>query len=193
MKKKAFFGLIIFGLFHVLSAQCPENLSSYKFKYNGHNYILIKEALSWVDAAKCAVSKGGYLAQINNKAEQNYLFKQLKNEAQINLQSTIAYDGGGASYVWIGGTDLQHEGIWIWDGDHDNHGRQFWQGGINGHSIDHSYVNWGHEPDNFGGHQNALGFALTEWPLGQGNLGQPGEWNDLNEKDRLFFLIEINH
>jgi len=153
---------------------------------------LVKLPKTWLDAASDAVVKGGYLAEINSKVEQKAIFNFLKHKAHINLKETVAPDGGGASYVWLGGNDLAKEGHWIWDGNNDGKGILFWQGGVEGHSVNNQYTNWGHEPDNFNGHQNALGLALTEWPLGRGSLGQAGQWNDLNENNRLFYLIEYN-
>ncbi len=175
-----------------MNAQCFKTATSDKFKFEGHTYILVKNKFSWQNAAKCAVESGGYLAHINNRREQKNIFEKLKKTI-TNPALTIANDGGGASYVWLGGTDLHHEGVWIWDGDNDGIGMQFWQGGVDGNPVGNNFVNWGHEPDNFNGHQNALAIALTEWPLGIGSLGQQGQWNDLNENDRLYFLIEINH
>ena len=184
--------LLLSGFILPIKAQCFKAATSYKFKFEGHTYVAVKKNLSWQNAAKCAVESGGYLAHINNHREQETIFEKLK-QAIKNPGHTIANDGGGASYVWLGGTDLHHEGIWIWDGNNDGIGKQFWQGGVDGHPVGNSYVNWGHEPDNFNGHQNALAMALTEWPLGIGSLGRPGQWNDLNENDHLYFLIEINH
>jgi len=194
MKKYHFLLFYCFLFPFTLSAQCKViKGTSLHFNYDNHSYDLVKNPKNWLQASKCAVVHGGYLAEINSKAEQDAIFKVLKNQANIKLNSTMAPDGGGASYVWLGGNDISHEGKWIWDGNNDGKGIFFWEGGVDGHPVKNYYTNWGREPDNYNGVQNALGLALTEWPRGLGNLGHPGQWNDLNENNQLYYLIEYNH
>jgi hypothetical protein len=172
---------------------CANSANIYSFVYDGKTYEVVKEAKSWVNAAACAVERGGFLTEINNQAEQDAVFAELQN-ANITLANTVASNGGGASYVWIGGNDLDvdgvtHEGIWIWDGNNDGVGSQFWQGDTNGNPVDGLYSNWGNEPDNAGG-QDGLSIALTQWPIGSGSLGSAGQWNDLIVTDPLYYVIE---
>ena len=54
--------------------------------------------------------------------------------------------------------------------------------------------NWGEEadgqqsePDNFNGSQDALALSINGWPF-----GTSGEWNDIDETNRLYFIIEYN-
>lgn len=47
--------------------------------------------------------------------------------------------------------------------------------------------------NNFGGNQNAMGLGLQPWPYPTGGIGQPGQWNDISENNRLFSLVEIDH
>ena len=63
--------------------------------------------------------------------------------AGINTNNTIAPDGGGAAYVWIGGNNITDEGTWVWDGNNDGEGIQFWEGDYNGTPVDDLYNNWG--------------------------------------------------
>jgi len=156
------------------------------FTYDGKNYEIIKSRKSWISAAEFAVSRGGYLVEINDASEQSSVYSKLLN-ASIDESETVAPDGGNASYVWIGGNDLNSEGAWIWDGDNNQVGIQFWQGNQSGSSVDDLYNNWGNEPDNFAPGQDALGLALTDWPLGTAR-----EWNDLNENNGLYFVIEYD-
>lgn len=166
-------------------SQCISSESNvFSFQLNDRDYELVREVLSWQDAAACAVERGGKLAEIVSAGQQDLVFAELLNNAGIDPQNTIAPDGGGASYVWLGGNDLAEEGKWIWDGDNDGSGDQFWQGAVNGNPVNNHYVNWGIEPDNFS-NQDALGLAYTNWPL-----GVAGQWNDIKASNQLYFLIE---
>lgn len=164
--------------------QCASPANIYAFNYNGKTYEIVKENKTWANAAACAVSKGGALAEINDAAENAALFTELTTNAGIVVSSTIAPDGGGGSYVWLGGNDLLVEGNWIWDGDNMNGGPQFWMGTANGNPVGGLYNNWGNEPDNFNG-QDALGLSLNGWPLGVAS-----EWNDVDHLNTLYFVIE---
>lgn len=162
------------------------NSSIFTFSVGGSNYELVQVNLNWTEAAAFAVNRGGELARIDNVAEQEGIFDFLM-EASFNPDNSIAPDGGGATYVWLGGNDLDTEGSWIWDGDNDQVGDQFWQGLQDGSPVGDLYNNWGIEPDDFGDGQDALGLALTDWPL-----GLAGQWNDVDHTNRLYFLIELN-
>lgn len=156
-----------------------------QFSIEGKDYELVQANLNWEEAAAFAVNRGGELARIDNEAEQEAIFNFLDN-ASINLDNSIAPDGGEATYVWIGGSDLVTEGSWIWDGNNDQEGDQFWEGLQDGSPVGDLYNNWGIEPDDFGIGQDALGLALTDW-----QLGLAGQWNDLDHTNELYFLIEL--
>lgn len=156
------------------------------FSFEGNDYELVQANLNWIEAAAFAVDRGGELARIDNAEEQEAIFNFL-NETSFDLDNSIAPDGGGATYVWIGGSDLVTEGTWIWDGNNDQVGDQFWQGLQDGSVVGDLYNNWGIEPDDFGSGQDALGIALTDWPL-----GLAGQWNDIEHTNRLYFLIELD-
>ncbi len=170
---------------HSLEGQCVDSSNVYTFKLNGKQYDVIRERMTWVEAADCAVQLGGHLAEIESEEEQMEIFAQLKDSASIDTDSTIAPDGGGASYVWLGGSDLANEGEWLWDGNNDSIGGQFWMGDFNGMPVAGAYNNWGREPDDFGSGQDGLGLALTNWPL-----GVAGEWNDVAHTNNLYFVVE---
>jgi hypothetical protein len=172
--------------------ECVSSDKIYSFTYNGKNYEIIKVNKTWPEAATCAVERGGFLVEINDVAENTALFNELTNNASITNSETTAPDGGGASYVWIGGNDIATESTWVWDGNNDGTAIQFWQGNANGTAIDGLYNNWGNEPDDYGSGQDGLGLALTEWPLSSGILGNAGQWNDVSHTNELYFLIELN-
>ncbi|MDX2360497.1 MAG: T9SS type A sorting domain-containing protein [Crocinitomicaceae bacterium] len=166
-------------------SQCASASNIYTFTYDGATYEVIKENKDWVDAAACAVERGGILAEINDLGEQNAIYTELSTNAGISVNNTVAPDGGGASYIWIGGTDVMMEGEWLWDGDNDASGPQFWQGLANGSVVGGLYNNWGNEPDDFGSGQDGLGLAITDWPL-----GVSGQWNDISVTNTLYFVVE---
>ncbi len=184
--KRLVFAVLMVGSYQSSFAQCASASNIYAFSYNGKNYEVVRQNETWINAASCAVSRGGYLAEINDVNEQNALFNALTNNANINNNNTEAPDGGGGAYVWIGGNDLQVEGNWIWDGDNTNGGPQFWQGTANGTPVGGLYNNWGNEPDDYFG-QDALAMSLNGWPL-----GVAGEWNDVDHTNTLYYIIEYD-
>ncbi len=184
----------------LLSAQtCAAASNIFEFHYNGKKYEIIKEMKSWDSAAACAVKRGGYLAQINTEAEQDSIYTAITAGAGILSSYTTVMDGGGIAYLWIGGTDKNIEGIWLWDGNNDNTGINFWNGkgsagGGGGSAVGGAYNNWGgsaaggaKEPDNYMGTQNAAGIALANWPY-----GIAGEWNDINTSNLLYYIVEYD-
>lgn len=178
---------ILFSVGHIqINGQCANPANVYSFNYNGKTYQVVKEKKNWIDAAACAVEKGGFLAEINDQNEQNAVFSGVQNAGIIN-SNTLAPDGGGASYVWLGGNDMAVEGTWIWDGNNDAAGAEFWQGDYTGSPVGGLYNNWGDEPDNFNLFQHALGLALTDWPF-----GVAGQWNDVFQDNTLYYVIEYN-
>ena len=167
-----------------LIGQCPNNPDIYSFVYDSKTYEVIKENASWTEAAACAVERGGILTEINDANEQTAIFNELSIMAGITNSNTVAPDGGGGAYVWLGGNDIGTEGTWVWDGNNDNNGVQFWMGDANGSPVGGLYNNWGNEPDDFNG-QDALGISLNGWPL-----GNAGQWNDVDVSNALYFVIE---
>jgi hypothetical protein len=183
MTRNLFLVILMAAVLKVLP-QCQVNAANiYSFAVNGITYEIVKEKQTWVNAAACAVARGGRLAEIGSAAEQDTLFYRL-SLAGITAANTIAPDGGGASYVWLGGTDRLMEGSWFWDGVNGGSFLQFWQGTANGSAVNGQYTNWGNEPDNFN-NQDALGLAITNWPL-----GIAGQWNDVKESNQLYYVIE---
>ena len=147
--------------------------------FQNHTYRVASAPKNWIDANKEAEAQGGYLVTIESKEENKFLLDALK-DAGVR---TVAKDGGGAVYAWLGASDIAREGDWHW---------------INGARVSSGFSNWGSgsagkEPDNFQGNQDALAIGVTGWPAANpGTLGHPGEWNDLNQNDRLAFVIEFD-
>ncbi|MBL6658065.1 MAG: T9SS type A sorting domain-containing protein [Flavobacteriales bacterium] len=189
--KKLLLGLGLSLLSFSIIAQteiCTDTSNLYVFQHNNKNYAIVKDTKSWTDAIACAYQLGGILAIIDNQEEQDAIWAEIPN-ANITNSNTSAPDGGQASYLWIGGSDMGEEGKWEWIGENGD-ATQFWQGTNSGSAVGGLYNNWGSssfagEPDNYLGNQNALGFALTDWPY-----GSAGQWNDLNVENLLYFIIE---
>ena len=167
--------------------------ADFSFTHNGHAYDVITNAKSWSAAladAKTRTIEGtpGYLARIDDSAENSAIFNQLRDNIPArDFGSTSSFDGGDAAYVWIGANDRRVEGSWIWE---DNQA-QFWSGNFTGSPVGGLYNNWGNEPDNFDGQQNAAAIGLTEWPLGDGFLGSAGQWNDVKDSNNLYYIVEF--
>lgn len=182
----------------VAQATCYSNANVYAFIYNGHYYNVVKEAKTWSVAAACASSDAGYLVEINDQAEQTAVYNGIIASGIASNYSPVG-DGGGASYVWLGGNDKFTEGSWFWDGDNNLIGSPFWTGqgaaGANtGTVVNNSFVNWGgkstatiQEPDDFNSNQDGVAMALGTWPF-----GIAGEWNDIAETNSIYFVIEYN-
>lgn len=109
-----------------LYSQCvnDQNLVN-PFFHDNKLYEVIRIAITWDQAAACAVERGGHLVQIDDPLEQNVVFNEL-NAAILSFMyvGTIANDGGGIPYVWIGANDIDNEGTWNWHGSNTT----FWTG-----------------------------------------------------------------
>lgn len=187
--------LLVFIVTNIIIYSAP-----YVFFYKNTKYELVTEYLNWKDAAKYALNKDAKLVEIDSQEEQDTIFKAI---LAFGLSKTYRpiMDGGGTSYVWIGANDIAEEGNWIWDGKNSGTGKLFWKGSAsNGQVINNQFVNWGgksknkfNEPDNFNSNQNAAAMALTKWPNGAPfELGKEGEWNDINENNQIYFVIEYD-
>lgn len=183
---------ILFATLALLGVALPDTgFADTKFYNNRTEYILVTSGKTWDAAEADAVAKGGHLAQIDDAAENSLILTKITGKV-----STTAPDGGGARYVWIGGRETATEGTFAWVG-----GTPFWAGGSGGTAQGGLYQNWGRlaspaggpEPDNFGNTQDRAALALENWPAGAATgqeIGQPGQWNDLNQANLLCYLIE---
>lgn len=158
------------------------------FYFNGHTYeietskqtwdsaVTNATSLTWNDDARWAKSVTSYLVNIESSAENAAILKNLK--ASMVKGGSLAQDGGGADYAWLGASDSGAEGTWLW---------------TDATSV--SYSNWGSgslgsEPDNFGGNQNYAAMGAGKWPASGGGIGVAGQWNDLSGSNLLWSIIE---
>jgi hypothetical protein len=153
-------------------------MSNYLY-YNGNTYAGYGAALTWQAANAAAQATGVWQLAVITSAAEN---QAITNYVLALGATPTANDGGGASYVWLGASDIAVEGTWTW---------------VDGTAVA-SYTNWGsgtlgREPDNYGGVQDAMALGLTRWPQPSGGIGSAGQWNDLNPADQLYSLFEIKN
>jgi len=125
------------------------NINNYAFlgNYEGHAYYTRTNKANYDTALSYANDLDGTLATINSK-EENYWLRNAMSPA--------------GSY-WIGFSDVEVEGDWIW---------------LNGHSAD--YTNWATgEPNNSGNNEH---FACAK---------NNGKWTDRPASNLFFVVIEV--
>jgi hypothetical protein len=164
------------------------------FVFEGHTYKIVTNPASW-DAASAAAAKmqlagvSGYLARIDSQRENRAVFKAISSQlTQGEISKTLANDGSDAPFIWLGGTDAEREGEWVWS----NNGDPFWSGDFNGLPVSGRYSNWGVQPDSATGAEDGLAMALTDWPEPFYDLGSGGQWNDLDTATELFYVVEFD-
>ena len=164
------------------------------FKHGGHTYKIVTEPASWPDASGRAGvmtlgSNAGYLARINSSRENNAILNAVMNHlSEEQLEQTLAEDGSNTPFIWLGGSDADAEGVWIWS----NNGDRFWNGDFNGSGVADRYTNWGVQPDSATGDEDALAMGLGDWPEPFFDLGAAGQWNDLDVDTTLMYVVEFD-
>ena len=98
------------------------------WNFNGHGYGLNVSRSDWSTAQSYALEQGGYLVEIDSAAENSFLesitldgltgladdvgegFVYADTSLEYTPSKSISSDGGGAAYLWTGGTDAANEG-----------------------------------------------------------------------------------
>lgn len=165
------------------------------FRTSTATYLIDLTPRTWaaakLNAESISVSLGNQstghasLAIIDSSAEQAALAPEVL--AMASASTAVAEDGGGARYIWLGGSDAATEGSWAW---------------VNGTPL--GYANWGtgamwqgsgqsSEPDNYL-NQDGLAMGLQTWPNTSSvnnGLGNAGQWNDIRDSNSMPSLIEL--
>jgi hypothetical protein len=175
--------------------------ADFNFTHGDHSYLVVEQRRTWAAAVADAATRQlfgspGYLTIIDSAAENQAIFAQLANPANIppaEYSNTQAPDGGNGIYVWIAANDITTEGRWVWDTNGDGLGTHFYQGEgrAGGMAIGGIYNNWGRvgglpwEPD--GVQQDAAGIGILNWPRGNAS-----EWNDVRADNSLYYIVEFD-
>ena len=146
-------------------------------EYNGHYYYFYYMEVcksSWEDAIKFCENKGGYLATINDKEENDFL----NNYMRKNTNYTSAY---------FGLSDRIKEGTWVWE---------------NGENS--TYTNWAGGEANSQNSNEDYGMFYYKYPDGTWNDGDYSyiddgkyaiicEWGFTLQRDNLSFTNSSNN
>ncbi|BFZ21797.1 hypothetical protein BsWGS_24836 [Bradybaena similaris] len=96
--------------------------------FQGSCYGFLREQVTWPDAAALCRANGGYLAEINSQAENDFLVSEAQTRKLGN--------------VWLGASDTLQEGTFQWT--------------TSGETIE-AFTNWyPGKPDNYDGAQHCL-------------------------------------
>uniref|UniRef100_A0A671WM60 C-type lectin domain-containing protein n=1 Tax=Sparus aurata TaxID=8175 RepID=A0A671WM60_SPAAU len=110
------------------------------YSFNGRCYKYVAARLTWADAELYCVSEGTNLVSIHSLEEQEFVNSLIKNFDHTQ------------GFTWIGLSDTQKEGGWMWS---------------DGCAVDFVFWNAG-EPNNDGGKEHCV----------HTNLGTSKKWND---------------
>ena len=86
------------------ASECPQNIRALKHLhvYSDSCLVLVRNQLTWKDALTSCRKTGGELVMIKDADKQAFILKAL------------SADHWDQDQVWIGASDLQHEGDWRW-------------------------------------------------------------------------------
>lgn len=163
---------------------------------NGNSYLFYTTPKSWADANEFAKKIGGHLVKVNSSAENSEIYDHvLSNLKSKHDPLSVAADGGGSTYVWLGGRANLANKTWSWSYDNTSIDTKspLWGTG----SLQWPGRNATSEPDysRIGDKiQNSLALGLENWPLGYSSgkgAGDAGHWNDVIETNKLYFVVEI--
>ena len=71
-----------------------------KIVFDGHQYQIFDEPLTWHAAKERCEAMGGHLVTITTKEENDFIKDEVLK--------------GGSLYYWLGATDEENEGTWNW-------------------------------------------------------------------------------
>lgn len=98
-------------------------------KFNGHSYYVynLSSVTTWEEAKEYCESKGGYLATITSKEEDEFVYSCLK--------SKFGYEN-----AYFGFTDKKEEGTWVWDNGEVSSYTNWHAGEPNNDNLDENFA-----------------------------------------------------
>jgi hypothetical protein len=117
--------------------------------------VPVSTLLAWSDARTSCLARGsGWdLAAIRDEATNEFLTRVVPVE------------------TWIGASDAEREGIWVWVSD----GTPFWSGnGLEGNALNDAFENWNSDEPNGAGNSDCARLVR----LGNAAAGSPYTWAD---------------
>ncbi|XP_067436257.1 ladderlectin-like isoform X2 [Thunnus thynnus] len=99
-----------------ISTVCPSGWTG----FSGRCFLYVQTPLSWADAEKNCLSRGGNLASVHNIDEYNIIQSMI-------LRITHTYP-----VAWLGGSDAEQQGTWLWS-DGSPFSFSYWAPGMPDH------------------------------------------------------------
>ena len=87
------------------------------FEHDGHTYKLVEIPATWHEATAAAkamtlAGDSGYLARIDSAAENLAILEAVSAHlSAAQLANTVPNDGSETACVWLGGSDIEREGV----------------------------------------------------------------------------------
>ncbi|XP_069117060.1 lectin BRA-3-like [Argopecten irradians] len=151
--KNCFICLLLLSLCIIVASRCPDSQFDDWKEYSGYCYFFSERSTSWQAAKDTCAGDGGYLADILSKEENDWISRRL-NTYNDEL------------HYYIGATDRQHEGDFVWENSGD--------------AL--QYTNWREgEPNQWEGYpENCVEMKVED-----------GQWNDVPCDDILRFICKL--
>ncbi len=139
----------------------PKNFFKHVVEYRGHTYALTRYRYTFQGAQDMAERFGGHLVTVDDRGENIMLTSEFRDQHNDHA-------------VWIGFSDLDKEGKFVWeDGS---------SGGVFG------YSNWGDwQPDNWKDQEDCTELRFKSWNLKHMPVGG---WNDARCSGSYLAFIE---
>jgi hypothetical protein len=125
-------------------SQCALEKNIFPFTINGKKYEVVLQKMIWGFASDCAKERGGNLARINNKEENDSIVNYLKNEFPIKTGLNLVDGIYETNHLfWIGAIEDKDRWYWTSKSKRDTSTEFFAGIGSFGHTVNDYYVNWG--------------------------------------------------
>jgi hypothetical protein len=155
---------------------CPEGCAG--FELDEHVYMFCGARSAAYGGRNQCEEQGMQLVEIESAAENAGLF-----EAVVPLYDELAETSPKQDGFWIGATEEDRGGDWIWGAS----GTLFWEGGAEGGPVDGAYANWSPGKPNNAGIMRGQNCAVMYLVMGVD--GEAAAWNDLPCSDEEYAFV----